>query len=168
MSIKIQGIEKMSGEQRLRYMLQLAKSQMETEGDFIALLANISAIIMATVPNLNWAGFYLVRGKELVLGPFQGLPACTRLTRDKGVCASAWRDKESVLVPDVEAFPGHVACDSASRSELVVPLMAPDGEVIGVLDLDSPQLQRFSELEKRYFSELVLALMEKCPGGLSS
>jgi len=95
-----------------------------------------------TLPDLNWAGFYFVRGDELVLGPFQGRPACSRISLGKGVCGTAAAQRRSVLVPDVEAFPGHIACDTASRSELVVPLLTAD-EVFAVLDLDSPIVGRF-------------------------
>ncbi|NLM05969.1 MAG: GAF domain-containing protein [Tissierellia bacterium] len=160
MTIKIQGVENMNNQQKLKYVLQLSKGQIETEDDPIALFSNVSAIIKGVLPDLNWAGFYFVKGGELVLGPFQGLPACTRLQGDKGVCAKAWRDKKPVRVDDVDAFPGHVACDSASKSELVVPLVK-DGEVIGVLDLDSPILNRFSEEDERCLVELVDILVEK-------
>lgn len=154
MTIKIQGVENMNKQQKLKYVLQLSKGQMETEEDPIALFSNISAIIKAVLPDLNWAGFYFVKGEELVLGPFQGLPACTRLQRDKGVCAKAWREKKPVRVDDVDSFPGHVACDSASKSELVLPLIK-DGEVIGVLDLDSPILNRFSQEDEEQLLKLV-------------
>jgi L-methionine (R)-S-oxide reductase len=112
------------------------------EGDFIATLANAAAAIYHSLPSLNWAGFYLLRGSELVLGPFQGRPACVRIQMGKGVCGLAAARRQSVLVPDVHAFPGHIACDSASRSELVVPLIRGE-TLIGVLDLDSPLLARF-------------------------
>ena len=111
-------------------------------------LANASALLMAHLPRLNWAGFYLASGEELVLGPFQGMPACLRIPFGKGVCGTAARDREAVLVDDVEAFPGHIACDARSRSELVLPLLltAPGGvRVLGVLDLDSPETGRFDE-----------------------
>jgi L-methionine (R)-S-oxide reductase len=112
------------------------------EPDSIANAANAAGAIFHALPGLNWAGFYFLRGAELVLGPFQGRPACTRIAAGKGVCGTAAAERRSVLVPDVEAFPGHIACDAASRSELVVPLFA--GEVLlGVLDLDSPVVGRF-------------------------
>jgi L-methionine (R)-S-oxide reductase len=114
------------------------------EPDRIANAANAAAVIFHTLPDLNWAGFYFLRGGQLVLGPFQGRPACVRLALGKGVCGTAAADRRSVLVPDVEAFPGHVACDAASRSELVVPLIAGD-TLIGVFDLDSPTRARFDE-----------------------
>jgi GAF domain-containing protein len=112
------------------------------ETDPIANAANTAAAIYHTLPRLNWAGFYFLRDEMLVLGPFQGRPACVRIALGAGVCGTAARDRRSILVPDVEAFPGHIACDTASRSELVVPLIR-DGVVLGVLDLDSPDLARF-------------------------
>ena len=112
------------------------------ESDAIANLANAAAAIYHSLPNLNWAGFYLLRDGELVLGPFQGKPACVRIPMGKGVCGTAAASRRSVLVRDVHAFPGHIACDSASESELVIPLIR-DGVVLGVLDLDSPSVARF-------------------------
>jgi GAF domain-containing protein len=112
------------------------------EGDCTANLANAAAVIYHALPALNWAGFYLLRGAELVLGPFQGKPACVRIPIGKGVCGTAASTRRSVLVPDVHRFPGHIACDHASQSELVVPLISGD-TLIGVLDLDSPLLARF-------------------------
>jgi len=112
------------------------------ETDFIANLANAAAAIYHTLPALNWAGFYLKRGSDLILGPFQGKPACVRIPVGKGVCGTAAEQERSVLVPDVRAFAGHIACDAASRSELVVPLIR-GGMLLGVLDLDSPLEARF-------------------------
>jgi L-methionine (R)-S-oxide reductase len=117
------------------------------EADAVANAANAAAAIYHALPQLNWAGFYFLRGEELVLGPFQGRPACVRIAMGKGVCGTAALQRHSVLVPDVEAFPGHIACDTASRSELVVPLMAGD-VLLGVLDLDSPVLGRFDEADR--------------------
>ena len=114
------------------------------EPDAIANAANMSALIYELMPDLNWAGFYFMRGGELVLGPFQGKVACVRIPVGRGVCGTAVERKESIVVPDVHAFPGHIACDSASRSELVVPLIK-NGTVLGVLDLDSPRPGRFDE-----------------------
>ncbi len=114
------------------------------EPDPTANAANAAAAIYHSLPALNWAGFYFLRDGELVLGPFQGRPACVRIPLGRGVCGSAAERKQSILVPDVEAFPGHIACDTASRSELVIPLLA-DGRLIGVLDLDSPDLNRFDQ-----------------------
>lgn len=117
------------------------------ESDPVANVANAAAAIYHALPDLNWAGFYFLRGDELVLGPFQGRPACVRIPVGKGVCGTAALQRRSVLVPDVEAFPGHIACDSASRSELVVPLIVADA-LLGVLDLDSPVLGRFDETDR--------------------
>jgi len=117
------------------------------ERDLIANAANMASLIYHTLPDLNWAGFYLLKEGDLVLGPFHGKPACVRIAIGKGVCGTAAQRRESVLVPDVDAFPGHIACDSASRSELVVPIVK-NGELIGVLDLDSPSLERFDEQDR--------------------
>lgn len=113
----------------------------------IANMANLSALIFDTLEDLNWAGFYLLEGETLVLGPFQGKPACIEIPVQKGVCGAAVRENRSQLVTDVHRFAGHIACDSASRSELVVPLYK-DGRVFGVLDLDSPSLSRFTEADR--------------------
>jgi len=117
------------------------------ERDAIANAANTSALLFQMLPDLNWAGFYLMRGGELVLGPFQGKPACVRIPVGKGVCGAAVERRASMLVEDVHAFPGHIACDAASRSELVVPLVGRDG-VIGVIDLDSPSPARFDAADQ--------------------
>ena len=154
MAFTLEGTENLSVEERYDFIKLFIKGQVRDEPDNLALMSNISAIIMALVKDLNWVGFYLVKGDELVLGPFQGLPACTRLSYDVGVCAKAWREGQSVRVEDVDAFPGHVACDSASKSELVIPLIKND-EVYGVLDLDSPSLNRFDENDQRAFEEIV-------------
>jgi GAF domain-containing protein len=114
------------------------------EPDRIANAANLAALIFHGLPDLNWAGFYFTRGTELVLGPFQGKVACVRIPWGQGVCGTAAARAATVLVPDVHAFPGHIACDAASESELVVPLLV-EGRVAGVLDLDSPLLARFNE-----------------------
>ena len=112
------------------------------ERDAIANLANASALIWQALPKINWAGFYLEKGGELVLGPFQGRPACIRIALGKGVCGTAAERRETVVVPDVDAFPGHIVCDEASRSEIVVPLVAR-GRLLGVLDVDAPDVGRF-------------------------
>jgi GAF domain-containing protein len=126
------------------------------EPDLIANLANISAALKEQFGWL-WVGFYLVKDEELVLGPFQGPVACTRIKKGKGVCGTAWEKAETVIVPDVEAFPGHIACSSASQSEIVLPLLA-NGEVIGVLDVDSASLNEFDEVDAKYLAE-ILALI---------
>jgi L-methionine (R)-S-oxide reductase len=132
-----------------------AHGLLEGERDLIANTANLAALIWEIVPDLNWAGFYFMKGGELVLGPFQGKPACVRIAVGKGVCGAAVARRASVIVPDVHAFAGHIACDSASNSELVVPLIK-NGVVHGVLDLDSPSLARFDEEDRAAFERLVL------------
>ncbi|CAH1667731.1 GAF domain-containing protein [Chelatococcus asaccharovorans] len=117
------------------------------ETDAIANAANTSALLFQMMPGLNWAGFYLLKGGELVLGPFQGKPACVRIPVGRGVCGSAVARRQSIVVDDVHAFPGHIACDAASRSELVVPLIK-NGTVIGVIDLDSPVPGRFDDADR--------------------
>ena len=120
-----------------------ARGLLAGERDAVANAANLSALLWQSLPDLNWAGFYFLKGRELVLGPFQGKPACVRIALGAGVCGAA-AEGRTVLVPDVHRFPGHIACDGASNSELVVPLLA-DGIVVGVLDLDSPLFGRFDE-----------------------
>lgn len=114
------------------------------ETNFVANAANTSALLFQLLPDVNWVGFYIAEGQELVLGPFQGKPACVRLPFGKGVCGTAAQQQETLIVPDVDRFPGHIACDSASRSEIVVPLLNW-GRVLGVLDIDSASLNRFDE-----------------------
>ena len=151
---KLDPIKKMNQEERLKYMLILLKGQLSSEKDNLANVSNATGIIMACVDRLNWAGFYMMRGDELVLGPFQGLPACNRIGAGKGVCGAAASTREVQLVPDVNLFPGHIACDSASNSELVIPIIKGD-KVYGVLDLDSPEKERFTKLEEEYFIQFV-------------
>ncbi len=138
--------------------LQLS-SLLRGEHDSIANAANTAALLYHTLPDVNWVGFYFLKGAELVLGPFQGKPACVRIAVGRGVCGSAAQRRKSVLVPDVNAFPGHIACDSASRSELVVPLIR-DGELIGVLDLDSAALARFEEADRIGCEELAAVYLD--------
>ena len=121
-------------------------------------LANASALLYHTLDDLNWAGFYLMENGKLVLNAFQGKPACIEIAVGRGVCGTAVAEKRTQLVPDVHAFPGHIACDSASRSEIVVPLFDKDGEVIGVLDIDSPSVGRFEEKDAeglRRFADII-------------
>ncbi|NMW85645.1 GAF domain-containing protein [Peptoniphilus sp. AGMB00490] len=158
MTLEIKGIKNLNNEERLEYMVDFGKATIKTEKDAIAMMANLSSVIFNVVEDLNWAGFYLVRGDELVLGPFQGLPACTRL-KDQGVCVAAWKNQKIMRIENVHEFKGHVACDSASNSELVLPIKI-NCEVIAVLDLDSPKVGRFTNLEEEKFSELV-EFMEK-------
>jgi GAF domain-containing protein len=129
------------------------------ESDWIANLANAAALLYHSLPDLNWAGFYLLKKDELVVGPFQGKPACVRIAIGKGVCGTAAARRETVIVPNVNEFPGHIACDSASNSEIVVPLVR-DGLLIGVLDLDSPKLERFDAADRDGLERFVKVLME--------
>src|SRR6185503_15420755 len=145
-----------SAEEAYSDLLGQARALLHGERDFTANAANLAALIFHTLPDLNWAGFYWMKGGELVLGPFQGKPACVRIAIGKGVCGTAARDRKSIVVPDVDAFPGHIACDSASRSEVVVPVVA-GGKVIGVLDLDSPLKGRFGDADARGLEALVQA-----------
>lgn len=123
------------------------------ETDLVANLANTSAALKEQFKWL-WVGFYMVKGDELVLGPFQGPVACTRITKGKGVCGSAWKQGKTLIVPDVEAFPGHIACSSLSRSEIVVPIYY-QGEVIGVLDVDSEELDQFDQTDAQYMEQII-------------
>ena len=134
----------LEGDKAAQYAQLLAQAEglMAGEPDRIANAANLSALLFNTLPDLNWAGFYLYDGTELVVGPFQGLPACVRIPLDKGVCGAAASTRQTQRVDDVHAFPGHIACDAASRSEIVIPLIK-DGVLIGVLDIDSPEPGRF-------------------------
>ena len=129
-------------------------SLLKGEHDLIANAANFSALLFNSLPNVNWAGFYFLRGEELVLGPFQGNPACVRIPMGTGVCGVAAQQCETIIVPNVHEFPGHIACDVASNSEIVVPLF--DGErLLGVLDLDSPTIGRFDDQDAEGLNELV-------------
>ncbi|MEY2559238.1 MAG: L-methionine (R)-S-oxide reductase [Verrucomicrobiota bacterium] len=124
------------------------------ETDPVANMANCAALIFNSVPRLNWTGFYLLKGGELVLGPFQGQPACIRIALGSGVCGTAAETKTTLRVPDVTKFKGHIACDSASRSEIVVPMLTGDSHLIGVLDVDSPELDRFDAEDEAGFKIL--------------
>lgn len=135
------------------------------ESDPIANAANTSALLFQMMPDLNWAGFYIMRSGELVLGPFQGKPACVRIPVGKGVCGAAVAQGKSMLVEDVHAFPGHIACDAASRSELVVPLVGRDG-VIGVIDLDSPSPARFDADDQAGIERIAAIWLAACGEGV--
>lgn len=128
------------------------------EDDFIANMANVAAALKEQF-NWFWVGFYLVKNEELVLGPFQGPVACTRIRKGKGVCGTSWEKNEVLIVPDVDQFPGHIACASASRSEIVLPL-AKSGEVIGVLDVDSEFLDQFDEIDKINLEVIISILLK--------
>jgi L-methionine (R)-S-oxide reductase len=129
------------------------------ETDFIANLANVAAALKEQF-NWFWVGFYLVKEDELVLGPFQGPVACTRIKKGKGVCGASWAEAQTIIVPDVEEFPGHIACATASKSEIVLPLIV-DGEVIGVLDVDSEVLNKFDETDKAYLKQVISILLNR-------
>jgi L-methionine (R)-S-oxide reductase len=129
------------------------------ERDFIANAANLSSLLYHSLPALNWAGLYIYKEGELVLGPFQGQPACVRIAIGKGVCGTAAQRRQTIIVPNVHDFPGHIACDSASNSEIVVPIVK-DSRLIGVLDLDSPSVGRFDEEDARGLNELIEVFVE--------
>ncbi|WP_394730245.1 GAF domain-containing protein [Altererythrobacter sp. GH1-8] len=154
-------------EERYRELTQMALALTEGEEDPIANMANVAALISECVPKLNWAGFYRATngksGPELVLGPFIGRPACIRIEWGAGVCGTAAASGATQRVEDVHAFPGHIACDAASRSELVVPIFK-DGAVIGVLDLDSPEPGRFAPQDAAGFEALVDAISDRIAG----
>jgi GAF domain-containing protein len=143
-----------------RSLIKQAKSLLEAERDFVANMANVAALIYHALPDLNWAGFYILRGEELVLGPFQGNVACTRIPLVKGVCGTAAERRETVVVPNVHEFPGHIACDAASNAEIVVPILK-NGEVIAVLDLDSPTIGRFDDEDRAGLEELAEVFLER-------
>lgn len=145
-----------SKEETYLSLLPQLKALIEGESDTIANFANISAALKMTF-NFFWVGFYIVKKEELVLGPFQGTVACTRIKYGKGVCGTAWKEKRTVIVEDVNQFPGHIACDAASQSEIVVPLFHHD-EVIAVLDIDSEHLNHFDETDAQYLQQIVKLL----------
>ena len=140
-------------EEKYRMFLPQIKCLIEGEDDLIAKLANVAAALKETF-HFFWVGFYLVKGEDLVLAPFQGPVACTRIKKGRGVCGKAWKRAEILVVPDVDAFPGHIACSSLSRSEIVLPLLRAKGEVWGVLDVDSENLNSFDEVDARFLQEL--------------
>ncbi|MEE2023522.1 MULTISPECIES: GAF domain-containing protein [Alkalimonas] len=138
-------------------LLQQAAALIQDEPDLIAKMANLSALIYHSLPELNWAGFYIMRDGELVLGPFQGKVACVRIPVGKGVCGTAVATGETQRIADVHAFPGHIACDAASESELVIPVRDRAG-IVAVLDIDSPVLNRFSAMDQQMLEQLVSLL----------
>lgn len=153
--------ETYSGSREKNYdtLIRQLEALIEGETNTVANMANASALLNQFLQDINWVGFYVTGGNELVLGPFQGLPACVRIPFGKGVCGTAAATKTTQLVPDVHQFPGHIACDAASNSEIVVPLIK-NGEVIGVLDIDSPSKNRFDELDQTYLEKFVQSLMK--------
>ncbi|MFM9986381.1 MAG: GAF domain-containing protein [Flavobacteriales bacterium] len=141
-------------------LLPQIKSLVEGEKNFIANVSNITAALKETFGFL-WIGFYFTdTADELVLGPFQGPIACTRIRKGKGVCGTSWLKKQTIIVPDVEEFPGHIACSSLSRSEIVIPLIDAEGNVSGVLDIDSANLHEFSEIDAHYLEQIALIIRE--------
>jgi L-methionine (R)-S-oxide reductase len=153
MAEKLDILKHASREAQYKNILPQIKSLIEGESDTIANFANVSAVLKEVFKFL-WVGFYIVKREELVLGPFQGKIACTRIKYGKGVCGTAWKEKRTVLVPDVNTFAGHIACDSESRSEIVVPLYR-HGEIIAVLDIDSEMENNFTEIDAQYLEEIV-------------
>jgi L-methionine (R)-S-oxide reductase len=153
--------ESLSGSKPQQYaqLVEQARALLHGERDRIANAANLSALVMHALPSLNWVGFYFYDGKELVVGPFQGLPACVRIALDRGVCGAAARTRRTQRVEDVNAFPGHIACDAASRSEVVVPLVR-DGELLGVFDIDSPVPGRFDVEDQDGLEEIARVYLE--------
>jgi L-methionine (R)-S-oxide reductase len=152
-------IRNASKEEQYKAIIPQIDALLYGETDFIANLANVSAALKEQF-NWFWVGFYLVKNEELVLGPFQGPVACTRIKKGKGVCGASWAQGETIIVPDVDAFPGHIACATASRSEIVLPLIQ-DGEVIGVFDVDSEFLDHFDETDKFYLEQVISILLKK-------
>ena len=141
-------------------LLGQVRALLHGERDRIANAANLSALVYHALPSLNWVGFYFFDGRELVVGPFQGQPACVRIPLDKGVCGAAASTGQTQRVADVNAFAGHIACDSASRSEVVVPLLRDDGSLLGVFDIDSPEPDRFDADDQHGLEAIARAFME--------
>lgn len=146
--------------QQLSLLNSRLKALIADEADWLANLANAAALIFNELPEINWAGFYLLKDGELVLGPFQGQPACIRIKMGNGVCGTAAESGKTKVVEDVEEFPGHIACDPDSKSEIVIP-MFNNGELLGVLDLDSPRQARFDELDREYLEQFRDILLEQ-------
>ncbi|KAF0815973.1 Free methionine-(R)-sulfoxide reductase, contains GAF domain [Bacillus sp. ZZV12-4809] len=148
-------------EENYKLLIKQLSALLEGETNTIANLSNASALLNQFLDRTNWVGFYLMEESELVLGPFQGLPACVRIPLGKGVCGTAAEQMETIRVEDVHQFPGHIACDAASQSEIVIPLIK-DGKLLGLLDIDSPEKNRFDELDQKYledFSEVLVSFL---------
>lgn len=139
--------------EKYRLLTEQICALVEGETDCVAVMANVCAAIHETM-GFWWTGFYRVKGGELVLGPFQGPVACMHIGYGKGVCGTAWKEQQTVIVPDVEQFPGHIACSSLSRSEIVVPVFSKGGEVVAVLDIDSRELATFDDIDRQYLEEI--------------
>ncbi|WP_426662168.1 GAF domain-containing protein [Rhodanobacter aciditrophus] len=145
-------------------LAELAQGLLTGERNLIANAANFSALLFHSLPDLNWAGFYFYDGTELVVGPFQGKPACIRIALGRGVCGTAAQARQTQVVRDVNAFDGHIACDAASQSEIVVPLVKADGSLLGVWDVDSPHVARFDEDDRAGMEALCAVFMEHAAG----
>lgn len=145
-----------SKEEKYTSIIPQIKALLEGEDDLIANLANVCAALKEQF-NWFWVGFYLVKDEELVLGPFQGPVACTRIKKGKGVCGTSWQQEQTLIVPNVDEFPGHIACASASKSEIVLPLYL-DGKIAGVLDVDSEYLSHFDEVDGKYLNEILMLI----------
>ena len=141
-------------EEKYKELFPQVKALIEDEKDLIANMSNICAALKFGM-NFFWVGFYLVKEQQLVLGPFQGPIACTRINMGKGVCGTSWQKKETIIVPDVEAFPGHIACSSLSKSEIVLPLFNSKNEVVAVFDVDSEELNTFDNVDELYLSKII-------------
>ena len=148
-----------SREQQYETVIKQLDALLTGESNVVANLANASALLNQFLERINWVGFYVTEGNQLVLGPFQGMPACVRIPYGRGVCGAAAETKTTQLVADVHQFPGHIACDSASNSEIVVPIIKEDN-VIGVLDIDSPEKNRFDEVDQHYLEKFVETLLK--------
>ncbi|HRQ63853.1 MAG TPA: GAF domain-containing protein [Xanthomonadaceae bacterium] len=157
---EVQTVEGLSKPDLYASLLSQAEGLLLDERDLVANAANFSALLYHGLPDVNWAGFYLWDGQELVVGPFQGRPACVRIAMGRGVCGAAAATGRTQVVADVDAFPGHIPCDSASRSEIVVPLHRPDGSLLGVLDIDSPQVARFDDEDRCGIEALAKAFLK--------
>lgn len=147
-------------EKYYKVLYKLMESQLVYEKDWLAQLANAAALLGHQLDEINWVGFYLYKDGELILGPFQGKPACTHIPLGKGVCGTAAEKRKTLVVPDVHQFPGHIACDAASSSEIVIPLVDREGVLRGVLDIDSPVKGRFDERDREGLEELVKLIVE--------
>lgn len=149
----------MTKEEQYQELLERVKAYIEGETCEVSVLANAAALLHeAMAPRYFWTGFYMVDGEELVLGPFQGPAACYRIRLGRGVCGTAWKEKRTLVVPDVEQFPGHIACSSLSRSEIVVPLLNSNGNVKAVLDIDSRELNAFDDTDAHWLEQIAAAI----------
>jgi GAF domain-containing protein len=146
---------------RYNLLTEQISALIDGEDDLIAVMSNVCAAIHETM-GFFWTGFYRVVGEELVLGPFQGPVACMHIAYGRGVCGTAWKEQRTIVVPDVEQFPGHIACSSLSRSEIVVPLLSPTNQVVAVLDIDSRELATFDDTDKEYLEHICNIITSKC------